>query len=889
MDESVKRAIAEALSNLAQGRLQDAGELLEAVLGAPVGEEVAEALASGATEADLRQQLDGQVDDVDSVVEALHLASEAALAAGEWNGDAVRRQAVRLFDAGELTAAQMREIFIAVDEGALEDGKATAGGLHGPHHFIRDGGKSLPASAKALAAVAGAMAGGRTGKVPAWAGEAAKKHLARHRTGEALVAEAGLDAGRVIEISKSGAIWDVVIIKAGRSLNNNVYSPEVLREAIPLLEGAKSFDNHQPEADFRSGQRRAAGELLGRLQGVRWDEGEQALVGKFYVYAQWLREFLVNAWAAGDTDILGLSIDAFVDHEERFDDDGTPLRVVQSIKGIRAVDVVIDPAAGGQLRRMVASMSGQAGEQAITGGAAMDERVRAALLEVLGDGGSLADLDPEVREQVLEALGGDSAADAGATDEGDVVEDEGADAGAVDAAIGQLVEQIGLLAGEVEQMRERERQAQERGMLEQALAASGLPGAAQDTLRELLAGASLTEADVTRAIEAQRKLVDSLDPTGEPAQNGRIVEAGPVFGVTDAELSLANMLGVLDQYEGADAARVHPMGLREWYTALTGDYNMHGRISEGRLTEANITTSTVTSIVKNALNKRVVKEFEATQAQRWWTPIVGNVDDQTINDVTEVVTAGFGSLSTVSEGAAYTELDFSDVEETASFVKRGNYVGITLETFMRDNLGKLRAIPRQLTRAFNYTVGSVISSTVFTASSGVGPTLTATSRALFNTTDNSRGSDDALSYAGLVASGNTMAQQTELGSGIQLGLRPSFLLVPPELYHTALQIRDSDLDPDNAENGVNTLRGTFEVVEVPLWTDANNWYCLASPNVAEVIVLHWYRGQRTPALFTADDERTGALFTNDEIRYKIRWWMAIAVADYRGAYGSIVA
>jgi len=92
-----------------------------------------------------------------------------------------------------------------------------------------------------------------------------------------------------------------------------------------------------------------------------------------------------------------------------------------------------------------------------------------------------------------------------------------------------------------------------------------------------------------------------------------------------------------------------------------------------------------------------------------------------------------------------------------------------------------------------------------------------------------------------------MRKQTELHSGERLGAltAPKFLLVPPDLEITALQVLASDYDYTYAlSNGtaatVNPLTegDTFNqrmqfarnrVIVIDLWTDTNNWAASADP------------------------------------------------------------
>jgi hypothetical protein len=42
-------------------------------------------------------------------------------------------------------------------------------------------------------------------------------------------------------VSDEGKVWDVTVIKSGMSRNNRYYPDKVLREAVPLFEGARVF------------------------------------------------------------------------------------------------------------------------------------------------------------------------------------------------------------------------------------------------------------------------------------------------------------------------------------------------------------------------------------------------------------------------------------------------------------------------------------------------------------------------------------------------------------------------------------------------------------------------------------------------------------------------
>jgi len=350
-------------------------------------------------------------------------------------------------------------------------------------------------------------------------------------------------------------------------------------------------------------------------------------------------------------------------------------------------------------------------------------------------------------------------------------------------------------------------------------------------------------------------------------------------------------------------------GLDEWYWDLTGggDRNQADFFGEGRFgaraLEANLNTGTLTSIVKNAVNVMLAADY-AVQEQ-WWGDIVEELDVDTYDSATLVRLFGTTTLSIVPEGDPYTELDWEDEEETAAPVKRGNYIEVTLETFLRDKINKLNTLPDRLSKAWHNTVADRVAQ-VFTTNSAAGPVLS-DGGALFNATAATSAGGHAnllttaLVYAALNSAVVAMKKQTDqpLGAGRRLGMEvmPAYLLVPVDLTEAAERIVGADKIPGSANNDPNPYYNKIKVLEVPVWTDVTDWALVAKPGGVSPIKLIWLRGKRTPELFEASDEKTGALLSNDAIRYKVRQfgfefsstYRVAPVADWRSLHKSNVA
>jgi hypothetical protein len=180
------------------------------------------------------------------------------------------------------------------------------------------------------------------------------------------------------------------------------------------------------------------------------------------------------------------------------------------------------------------------------------------------------------------------------------------------------------------------------------------------------------------------------------------------------------------------------------------------------------------------------------------------------------------------------------------------------------------------------------------ANSGTGPTVS-DSTALFTTAHLNLGSS-ALSYTAWDATRLAMRKQTELNSGERLGglVVPKYLLVPPDLESTAVQIMASELQPGQANfnENVYSAGNTHEarlaaarkrVVVVDFWTDATDWAVCADPQLYPSIGLG-FRFGRQPEVFSVASANTGLMFTNDVMPVKVRFFYAVGPTDWRGVY-----
>lgn len=346
---------------------------------------------------------------------------------------------------------------------------------------------------------------------------------------------------------------------------------------------------------------------------------------------------------------------------------------------------------------------------------------------------------------------------------------------------------------------------------------------------------------------------------------------------------------------GAAGAPEPPPNLRSFadlYVALTGDVHFRGVFDSGRAQFSGATTATLPNLAVDAMNRVIVEQFQALEHYRWYERVsTAEPNDGTLQAMKWITLGGIGNLPTVSEGAAYTELSVSDVKESAAFVKRGGYVGITREMIKNGNILQLQAIPRALAVAAVRTRSAAVAA-LFTAGSGAGPTLTQDSKALFHA-DHANLATTALGTdaAAWRAARAECFQHTEVGSGKPLGIFPRYLLVPAEMYDTALSILGYGEGMPTAYAPEAVGRGFADPRPIPLvvpdWTDDNNWAYVVDPAVFPVIQMSYSQapgGRRhpIPELFAVVSETSGLMFSNDILPIKVRDEFALGVNGHRG-------
>jgi len=140
-----------------------------------------------------------------------------------------------------------------------------------------------------------------------------------------------------------GIINDVKIVGLEAPKKNRVYTPEALKKAIPLYEGAVVNVDHVETPESGGDQQkpvfRKFADRIGRLSGVYFKEGEGLFARTFKFNPKHRMAEDLMYWAAEDPNGVGFSHHAFGASRV-----SGGKQIVESIREVRSVDLVANPA-----------------------------------------------------------------------------------------------------------------------------------------------------------------------------------------------------------------------------------------------------------------------------------------------------------------------------------------------------------------------------------------------------------------------------------------------------------------------------------------------------------------------------------------------------------------
>lgn len=634
--------------------------------------------------------------------------------------------------------------------------------------------------------------------------------------------------------------WLIRVIKSGLSGNKNYYPDVVLRESVPLFEGARVFEKSDDE--HIAGKGKDVKNLIGRLVSPKFIEGKTTDTGEIVATFEFIEpdgttaKKVREAFARGMKDLFGFSIDA--EAKAKNAKRGT-VNVREAVKftKVLSVDLIVEPGAGGQLIRMVESVADQEKNQHQNQSHNQETDV--------------------MKTRMLEAIKAKTPAAYALINPDTITDDQ------LEAAYREAIKEPAHAAPAAE-VDEKIRMVEARFNARTAIATSTLPQAAKDKLQADFDGKDrFTEAEVTAAIDAERAYLGKFTESGKP-----IMPFGTGIQTEDRAAKMADMLDAFFDKSHKDHRNVR--SFKECYIEITGDKHVTGRlddVDQGRLRESlgvdfreSLTAGSFANALGNSITRRMQAIYAGQTDLQSWRKVVNttSVGDFRTQERTRV--GGYGNLPAVAEGGGYNALTSpSDARATYGITKRGGTEDVTLEMIKNDDVGTIMRIPQELALAAGNTLYEFVFD-FFRTNPVIYDTL-----ALYVAGHNNLFTG-ALTAAEFANHRLAMLKQTRAGSAKRLATQPKYLLVPFELQETAYNmfVRNANLD----ETFIQSM--TPEIIPVSYWTDANDWCTVADPTRLPVIELGFLDGREEPELFVQDIPNVGSLFTNDKVTYKIR-------------------
>ncbi|SBW20429.1 hypothetical protein FDG2_1689 [Candidatus Protofrankia californiensis] len=286
----------------------------------------------------------------------------------------------------------------------------------------------------------------------------------------------------------------------------------------------------------------------------------------------------------------------------------------------------------------------------------------------------------------------------------------------------------------------------------------------------------------------------------------------------------------------------------------------------------------------DAVHRVLIAEYARPGLQTWQRIVSGFSYGLDFRTQRRPRVGGYGLLPAVAEGAPYQPLD-SPPDEEAQFAisKRGGTEDLTLEMIANDDVGALQRIPQRLGRAAAVTLYRHVWDLL--AANG---TCTYDSTALFHASHSNTDTSVPLSQSTLSLGRRAMIRQASYGQATDiLEIEPRYLVVPADLEEIAFQLTTSlvaiPATPAGPSDTPNIHRG-LEVLRVPYFTDANDWYIVGDPAMCPTIELGFYSNSPDPELFTQADPNSGSVFNIDAVSWKIRHVYSAVILDHRGFY-----
>lgn len=313
------------------------------------------------------------------------------------------------------------------------------------------------------------------------------------------------------------------------------------------------------------------------------------------------------------------------------------------------------------------------------------------------------------------------------------------------------------------------------------------------------------------------------------------------------------------------------------------DAAIHAAQSEGKpltgfngdpLVKAAFSTVSLPGILESVIRASLLKGFD--QVDAIWKKFCSTTSLPDFKKTNYYRVDGFNRLAPVHKAGEIKSMSLSETSASNQVTTVGGNFSVTRADIINDNLQALADIPRKFgvaaAREVDIAVANILASN---------PTMDDGQKLFSTRHGNIASSASALSASSLEEARTKFLRQKDSQGNI-IYARPRYLVVPPELEATAVNLTQSlEITGAQSEKGnlnVASLYG-LQVIVNPYLTSTTGWYLLAAPEELNTIEVAFLNGIQTPVI--------SGPFTNidvDGFGWKATFDYGVAPITYQGGF-----
>lgn len=288
--------------------------------------------------------------------------------------------------------------------------------------------------------------------------------------------------------------------------------------------------------------------------------------------------------------------------------------------------------------------------------------------------------------------------------------------------------------------------------------------------------------------------------------------------------------------------------------------------SPATLMQRALATTDLTELLADVGGKALIVGFEEMeQTHDKWCRFKAVKDFKTQR---RIALEAIETLAAVAELDPVTYSAMTDAQETYTIASYQKAISYSRQALVNDDLGGLTELPYMLGKAARRTECNLVYSVLSTnANMADSVKLFAAGRGNYLT-----GANSPLAEGSLATAVAAIRKAKDIGANGFLGLRPKWLVVPPELELTALKLLATMINAQSSSTAIpNSDFARIEVIVEPRITTATHWYLIADNiDTVEVGRLEWLGGAEWSGTAAGVSFETDKDFSTDSYALKVR-------------------